>query len=87
MLSKINIYLAKHFFISFVIVFLIFAALIIIGDFVEQFRKSTGKDVPIEIIFQLAIFNFLSLVEFVIPIVAFFSALLTFILLIKNSEF
>ncbi len=87
MLSKINIYLAKHFFISFVIVFLIFAALIIIGDFVEQFRKSTGKDVPIEIIFQLAIFNFLSLVEFVIPIVTFFSALLTFILLIKNSEF
>ena len=87
MFSKINIYLAKHFFISFVIVFLIFAALIIIGDFVEQFRKSTGKDVPIEIIFRLAIFNFLSLVEFVIPIVAFFSALLTFILLIKNSEF
>ena len=87
MFSKINIYLAKHFFISFVLVFLIFAALLIIGDFVEQFRKSTGKEVPIKIIFQLAIFNFFSLIEFIIPIVAFFAALLTYILLIKNSEF
>ena len=87
MFSKINIYLSRKFFISFVIVFLIFAALLIIGDFVEQFRKSTGKNVPLEIIVQLAVFNFFSLVEFIIPIVAFFAALLTFILLIKNSEF
>ena len=69
------------------IVFLIFAALLIIGDFVEQFRKSTGKDVPIKIIFQLSVFNFFSLVEFIIPIVSFFAALLTYILFIKNSEF
>tara|TARA_Y100000591_G_C21830951_1_gene699570 strand:- start:696 stop:1805 length:1110 start_codon:yes stop_codon:yes gene_type:complete len=87
MFSKINIYLAKNFLISFVIVFFIFAALLIIGDFVEQFRKATGKDVPIKIIFQLAIFNFFSLIEFIVPIVAFFAALLAFILLIKNSEF
>ena len=87
MFSKINIYLAKNFFFSFVIVFVCFAALLIIGDFVEQFRKSTGKSVPIEIIFQLAVLNFFSLIEFIIPIVAFFSALLTFILLIKSSEF
>ena len=87
MFSKINIYLFKHFFISFVIVFLIFAALLIIGDFVEQFRKSTGKEVPIKIIFQLAVFNFFSLVEFIIPIVTFFAALLTYMLLIRNSEF
>ncbi len=87
MFSKINIYLAKNFVISFIIVFFIFAVLLIVGDFVEQFRKSTGKDVPIKIIFQMAIFNFFSLVEFIIPIVAFFAALLTFILLIKNSEF
>ena len=87
MFSKINIYLAKSFFISFTIVFICFAALLIIGDFVEQFRKSTGKGVPLEIIFQLAVFNFFSLIEFIIPIVAFFAALLAFILLIKNSEF
>lgn len=87
MYSKINIYLAKQFFISFIIVFFIFAALIVIGDFVEQFRKSTGKDVPIKIVFQLAIFNFFSLIEFIIPIVTFFAALLTYILLIRNSEF
>ncbi len=87
MFSKINIYLIKHFFVSFVIVFIIFAALLIIGDFVEQFRKATGKEVPIKIIFQLAVFNFFSLVEFIIPIVTFFAALLTYIMLIRNSEF
>ena len=87
MFAKINIYLARHFFISFIIVFLVFAALLIVGDFVEQFRKSTGKDVPMKIIFQLAIFNFFSLIEFIIPIVTFFAALLTYLLLIKNSEF
>ncbi len=87
MFSKINIYLAKNFVISFFIVFFFFATLLIIGDFVEQFRKSTGKNVPIDIVFQLAIFNFFSLIEFVVPIVAFFAALLTFILLIRNSEF
>ena len=87
MFSKINLYLVKNFFTTFVIVFLIFAALLIIGDFVEQFRKSVGKDVPIKIILQLAIFNFFSLIEFIIPIVAFFAALLAFIILIKNSEF
>ncbi len=87
MFSKINLYLAKNFFISFIIVFICFAALLIIGDFVEQFRKSTGKDVPIKIVFQLAVFNFFSLIEFIIPVVTFFAALLTFILLIRNSEF
>lgn len=87
MFSKINLYLVKNFFTTFVIVFLIFAALLIIGDFVEQFRKSVGKDVPIKIILQLAVFNFFSLIEFIIPIVAFFAALLAFIILIKNSEF
>ena len=87
MFSKINIYIVKNFFASFVIVFVIFAALLIIGDFVEQFRKSTGKEVPIKIIFQLAIFNFFSLIEFIIPIVAFFAALLTYISLIRNSEY
>ncbi len=87
MFSKINTYLVKNFFISFVIVFLVFAALLIIGDFVEQFRKSTGKEVPMKIIIQLSVFNFFSLVEFIIPIVTFFAALLTYILLIRNSEF
>ncbi len=87
MFSKINLYLARNFLTSFIIVFLIFAALLIIGDFVEQFRKATGKNVPMKIIIQLAVFNFSSLVEFIIPIVAFFAALLSFIILIRNSEF
>ena len=87
MLSKINLYLARIFLSNFIIVFFIFAALLIIGDFVEQFRKSTGKEVPIEIIFQLAVLNFFSLIEFILPIVAFFASLLSFVILIRNSEY
>ncbi len=87
MLSKLNLYLARIFLSNFFIVFLIFAALLIIGDFVEQFRKSTGKEVPIKIIFQLAVLNFFGLIEFIIPIVAFFASLISFVILIRNSEY
>ena len=86
-MSKLNLYLAKIFLTNFFIVLLIFASLLIIGDFVEQFRKSTGKEVPIEIIFQLAVLNFFGLIEFIIPIVTFFASLLSFIILIRNSEY
>ena len=86
MFSKLNIYLAKNFLVSFLIIFIVFAALLIIGDFVEQFRKSTGKNVPLSIIFQLSILNFFSLINFIIPIVAYFGSLLAFLNLIKNSE-
>ena len=87
MLSKLNLYLAKIFLSNFFIVFLTFAALLVIGDFVEQFRKSTGKEVPIEIIFQLAVLNFFGLIEFIIPIVVFFASLISFVIMIRNSEY
>ncbi len=86
MLSKLNRYILKNLIISFAITFLVFAVLIIIGDFVEQFRKATGKNVPIKIIFQLTAFNFLGLTTFILPITAFFSSLFCFLLLIRNSE-
>ncbi len=86
MLSKLNLYLTKKFLSSFVVVFLIFATLLIIGDFVEQFRKSTGKDVPISIVIQLSLYNFLNLITYILPIVAFFGSLVAFVLLVRNSE-
>ncbi len=84
--SKLSIYLSKKFLSSFLIVFFIFSILLLIGDFVEQFRKATGKEVPLKIIFQLAIYNFLNLTTFVLPISAFFGSLMAFLFLIKNSE-
>ena len=86
MLSKINLYLFRSFFFSFLITFTIFAILIFVGDFIEQFRKSTGKDVPLQIIIQLSSYTFLSLTMFTLPVVAFFSSLFTFLYLIRNSE-
>ena len=58
MLNKINFYILKKFLYSFLLTFLVLGTIIFIGDFVEQFRKSAGKEVPFNIILQLAIFNF-----------------------------
>lgn len=86
MINRMNLYILKQFLFSFVITFLIFAALLFIGDFVEQFRKSTGKNVPMNIIFQLAAFNFLNLISFTLPITSFFGSLMALLILIRNSE-
>ena len=50
MFSKINYYIFKKFLYSFLITFIILAAILFIGDFVEQFRKTAGKNVPLNII-------------------------------------
>jgi lipopolysaccharide export system permease protein len=86
MLNKINLYILKKFFYSFILTFLIFAVILFIGDFVEQFRKSTGKNVSLNIIFQLTLLNFLSLIYFTLPLIVFSSSILAYLGLIKGSE-
>ena len=86
MLNKINLYILKKFFYSFILTFLIFAVILFIGDFVEQFRKSTGKNVSLNIIFQLTFLNFLSLIYFTLPLIVFSSSILAYLALIKGSE-
>ena len=86
MLNKINIYILKRFLFTFILTFIIFSSILFIGDFVEQFRKSTGKDVPFKIILQLTLFNFPSLISFTLPIASFFAALMAFIILIRWFE-
>ena len=86
MLNKINLYILKKFFYSFILTFLIFAVILFIGDFVEQFRKSTGKNVSLNIIFQLTLLNFLSLIYFTLPLIVFASSILAYLGLIKGSE-
>jgi len=86
MFSKMNLYLLKNFLYSFLITFVIFALLIFIGDFIEQFRKATNRDVPIQIIIKLTSYNFLSLTMYTLPVVTFFSSLFTFLYLIRKSE-
>ena len=86
MLSKLNIYILKKFFYSFALVFIIFTVILFIGDFVEQFRKSAGKNIPIEIILQLTSLNFLSLLYFTLPLITFSGCILAFLILIRGSE-
>ena len=86
MLNKINLYILKKFFYSFILTFLIFAVILFIGDFVEQFRKSTGKNVSLNIIFQLTSLNFLSLIHFTLPLIVFSSSILAYFGLIRGSE-
>ena len=86
MFSKLNLYLFRSFFYSFLMTFIVFALLIFIGDFIEQFRKAADKEVPLHVIFQLSSYNFLNLTVFTLPVVSFFSSLLAFLYLIRNSE-
>lgn len=86
MLNKINIYLLKKFFYSFLLTFIVFAAILFIGDFVEQLRKSASKNVPLNIIFQLTALNFFNLINFALPLISFSASLFAFLNLIKGSE-
>ena len=86
MFNKINYYIFQKFLYAFLVTFLIFATILFIGDFVEQFRKSAGKNVPVNIILQLAIFNFPNLISYTLPITSFFASILAFLILIRNSE-
>jgi lipopolysaccharide export system permease protein len=86
MFNKINYYILKKFLYSFLITFVLFASIIFIGDFVEQFRKTAGKDVPFNIILQLTVFNFPNLITYTLPITSFFSSILALLILIRNSE-
>lgn len=86
MFSKINLYLLRNFLYSFLLTFIVFAILIFIGDFIEQFRKAANRDVSINIIIQLTSYNFLSLTMYTLPVVTFFSSLFAFLYLIRKSE-
>ena len=85
MFSKLNIYLLKNFIYSFLIVFTIFTLLIYFSDLIEQFRKSTNRDVPIDIIFKLTFLNAPFLSFSTLPIVIFFSTVFCYLKLIRSS--
>ena len=86
MFNKINYYIFKRFLYSFLITFIILASILFIGDFVEQFRKTAGKNVPFNIILQLTLFNFPNLITYTLPITSFFSSILALLILLRNSE-
>lgn len=87
MFSKINLYLYKNNLIGFIIVLLAFSLLTFTGDLIENFRKGSTKEVPTTIIFELSLYNFPSLIYETIPIIIFFSCILTNVRLIRTSEY
>tara|TARA_B100001093_G_C26716036_1_gene965686 strand:- start:159 stop:1256 length:1098 start_codon:yes stop_codon:yes gene_type:complete len=87
MFSKINFYLYKNYLIGLLIILLIFSILLLTGDLVENFRKSSAKEVPIKIIFQLSLYNFPSLIYEAVPIIIFFTYIFSTIRMVRSSEF
>ena len=87
MFSKLNIYLSKNFIYSFLLIFTLFTVLIFFSDLIEQFRKSTNKDVPLNVILKLTFLNAPSLSFSTLPIVVFFSSILCYLKLIRSSEY
>ncbi len=86
MFNKINLYILRKFLYSFLVTLLVIASILYIGDFVEQFRKSAGKGISVNIIFQLTSLNFPNLLYFTLPLTVFTSSIIAFILLIRGSE-
>ena len=87
MFSKLNIYLSKNFIYSFLIVFILFTMLLFFSDLMEQFRKASNKEVPINIILKLTLLNAPSLSFSTLPVVIFFSTLLCYLKLIRSTEY
>ena len=87
MFTKINLYLYKNYLIGFLIILLVFSLLIFTGDLIENFRKSATKDVPTNIVFELSFYNFPSLIYETVPIIIFFSCILTTVKLVRTSEY
>jgi len=87
MISKLNIYLLKNFIYTFLIIFTLFLLLVFFSDLIEQFRKSTNKNVPISIVFRLTFLNAPFLIFSTLPIVVFFSTVFCYLKLIRSSEY
>ena len=87
MFSTINKYLYKNYLIGFSIILIIFSLLIFTGDLIENFRKAATKDIPIDIIFKITLYNYPSLIFELFPIIIFFSCIFSIIVLIKSSEY
>ena len=86
MFNRLNLYILKKFLYYFIITFIVFAVLLFIGDFVEQLRKSAGKSIPLNIVFQLTTLNFLSLIYFTLPLITFVGSIVASLSLIRGSE-
>ncbi len=87
MFSTINKYLFKNYLVGFIIMLIIFSLLTLTGDLIENFRKSSTKEVPIRIVFQLSLYNFPSLIYEILPIIIFFSYIFSTVKLIRSSEY
>ena len=69
------------------IVFFLITVLIFFSDLIEQFRKATNKNVPLDIIFRMTTLNIPSLSFSTLPIVIFFSTVFCYLKLIRGSEY
>ena len=85
--NKIDMYIFKNFMFIFLIVFALVTMLTFSADLIEQFRKSTNKDVPVSIVFQLASLNLTFLIFSTLPITIFFSTIFCILKLTRNSEY
>jgi len=85
-IKKINIYLAKSFFIKFLQISLAFSLLIFFVDFLESLDKSNKSDVPLQITFAMALLQIPDFLNDIAPSMVLFAAIITFSSLSLKSE-
>jgi lipopolysaccharide export system permease protein len=82
----LSLYIARHFLLNLAIVFGTIAALIIVIDALELIRKSSSRDVPIYIVFQMAFLKFPQVGQKIIPFAMLIGAVLSYTKLTRNNE-
>ncbi len=84
--TKISLYMASQFIVWLGIGFLVFSSLIFLVDSVEVLRKSSSRDVPSSVIFQISILHLPNLLQQISPFAFLFGALLCFTKLTRTRE-
>ncbi len=85
-IKRINIYLAKSFFIKFLQISLAFSLLIFFVNFLESLDKSNKSDVPLHITFAMAFLQIPDFLNDIAPSLVLFAAIVTFFSLSLKSE-
>ncbi len=82
----LSLYIGRQFLLSFFMVFMVIAALIMMIDGIEILRRSYSREIPLVIIGQMALLKFPLVGQKVIPFVILVASVLTFTRLTRNQE-
>jgi len=83
---KLSFYIARSFFQTFVMVFLMVAAVIILGDVVDMIRRSYSAELPFSVIMRMVLYKFPIEIQKLFGFVILIAAMLSLVKLTRTNE-